>query len=248
MANNMNYERRIIILLGPPGSGKGTQSAILARSLSLIPISTGELLRKECDSGSAIGQQVRDLLAAGFLVGNDLMNEIVAKRLDGSDCPNGCILDGYPRTVEQARFLDQLLHDQGIPEPVVFDFVVSAEQAIERLSQRRQCPTCGHIYSAEFDVYGKDLTCDLDGTALVRRSDDNPASIRERLAIYARNTRDLVEFYKGRRYSAIDAMQTPDRIARELLTHMTVESPAPQRIAVSNRLERRPQTEQENSR
>ena len=223
----MTRECKIIILLGPPGSGKGTQSANLARELGLTPISTGELLRRECDSGSAIGRQVRELLAAGFLVGNDLMNEIVAKRLTHSDYAVGCILDGYPRTIEQARFLDGLLQVNGVAEPIVFDFIVSPEQAIERLSQRRQCPHCGHIYSAEFDVYGKDLTCDLDGTPLVRRSDDNPTAIRERLEIYARNSHELVSFYKVRRYFAVDAMQAPDWIANELLRHVIVEPTVP---------------------
>ncbi len=209
--------------MGPPGSGKGTQAARLAQALGIAPISTGALLRRECDSGTPIGRQVQTLLAAGFLVGNDLMNEIVSRRLEQPDCDPGCILDGYPRTIEQAHFLNSTVSARGFQEPVVFDFIVSPEAVIERLSQRRQCPNCGKIYSAEFDVYGKDLRCDHDGTPLIRRGDDNPHAIRERLDIYRRNSRGLVSFYQPRRYHAVDAMQSPDIIARQLLSVMQTE-------------------------
>ena len=148
------------------------------------------------------------------------MNEVVAKRLADEDCVRGCILDGYPRTIAQARFLDDLLDTNALQEPVVFDFVVSPEQVIERLSQRRLCPACGKIYSAEFDVYGKDMLCQVDGAPLVRRSDDNPETIRERLQIYESNFGELVAFYKPHRYSAIDAMQSPDEISAKLLALM----------------------------
>jgi adenylate kinase len=216
----MDHETKVVVLLGPPGSGKGTQADRLAQKTGLKPISTGELLRREADSGSEIGRRVRDLLAQGFLVGNDLMNEVVAKRLGAADCARGCILDGYPRTVNQAHFLDALLRTNGMEEPVVFDFIVSPEKVIERLSQRRQCPACGKIYSAEFDVYGKDLLCETDATPLVRRSDDNPEAIRERLLIYETNSHELVAFYESRRYFTVDAMQLPNEISHRLLSLM----------------------------
>jgi adenylate kinase len=216
----MDHATNVLVLLGPPGSGKGTQAARLAQEMGCVPISTGELLRREVDSGSEIGQQVHNLLAAGLLVGNDLMNAVVTKRIADDDCARGCILDGYPRTLEQARFLDHLLRSKGIEEPVVLDFVVSPETVIERLSLRRQCPHCGKIYGAEFDVYGKDLLCEDDGTPLVRRSDDNPQTIRERLTIYETNSHELVAFYRPRRYFAVDAMRSPDEISLQLLTLM----------------------------
>jgi adenylate kinase len=216
----MDHETKVVVLLGPPGSGKGTQAARLAQETRLTPISTGELLRHEAASGSKIGLQVRGLLAQGLLVGNRLMNEVVAKQLAESSFALGCILDGYPRTLEQAHFLHSLLRDRGVDEPVVFDFVVSPEKVIERLSHRRQCPHCGKIYSAEVDVYGKDMLCQADGTPLVRRSDDNPQAIRERLEIYGHNTHDLVQFYRPRRYFALDAMQSPDEVSSKLLALM----------------------------
>ena len=215
----MDNDTRVIVLLGPPGSGKGTQAARLAEELDLTPISTGELLRNEADSGSALGEKVRDILASGHLVGNDLMNQVVASRLASDDCHRGCILDGYPRTVDQARYLDDLLRRNGLAEPIIFDFVVSPEQVVERLSHRRQCPACHRIYSAEVDVYGKDLhcNCELDGTPLVRRADDNPDSIRERLHIYDTNSRDMVRFYESRCYFAVDAMAAPAAIDHRLM-------------------------------
>ncbi len=217
---DMDKAAVIIILLGPPGSGKGTQAAMLSHETGLTAISTGELLRYESDSGTELGQLVRGLLNAGKLVDDDLMNQVVAKRLASADCQRGCILDGYPRTIEQAKFLDAHLRWLNVEDPIVFDFVVSPETVIERLSQRRQCPVCGQIYSAEFDVYGKDLRCSLDGSPLVRRADDNPDTIRERLRIYQSKTVNLVNYYKQRRYFALSAMEQPDTIASEVLAHL----------------------------
>jgi adenylate kinase len=213
-----------IVLLGPPGSGKGTQAAKLAENLGVPAISTGEILRREVQTKSELGARVQALLTSGQLVGDALMNEVVTKRLAQADCLTGCILDGYPRTAQQAEFLEGLLQQRGVPQPIVFDFVVSPEEVIERLSLRRQCPKCGMIFSAEFDVYGKDMLCDRDGTALVRRADDNPDAIRERLAIYSRNSAELVTFYKAGRYREIRAVQSPEEITAELLALLKQEN------------------------
>lgn len=206
-----------IVLLGPPGSGKGTQAAKLAENMGIPAISTGEILRREVQTNSELGARVQALLTSGQLVGDGLMNEVVTKRLAQPDCVDGSILDGYPRTAQQAIFLEALLKHRGAPPPMVFDFVVSPEEVIERLSLRRQCPKCGMIFSAEFDVYGKDMLCDRDGTALVRRADDNPDAIRERLAIYSHNSAQLVAFYKAGTYKEIHAVQSPEEITSELL-------------------------------
>jgi adenylate kinase len=214
----MHQGSHVVVLLGPPGSGKGTQAARLSTSSGLPAISTGEILRREVASGSELGRQVQGLLAAGLLLGDDHMNEIVEKRLSADDCKRGCILDGYPRTLNQAYFLDMFLSRSSVARPLIFDFVLSPDEVIKRVSQRRQCPTCGKIVSLEFDIYGKDLTCDRDGTPLIRRADDNPSAIRERLLIYERNTRELVNYYKSQSYWPVQASQMPDAIALELTT------------------------------
>ncbi|HZQ50990.1 MAG TPA: nucleoside monophosphate kinase [Bryobacteraceae bacterium] len=129
-------DRKVIILLGPPGCGKGTQAARLSACLAIPAISTGEILRQECQSGSALGKAVEKILQSGQLVSDGLMNQVVASRLGQLDCANGCILDGYPRTAAQARFLDRLLRRLGMPSPVVIEFFVPAEEIVKRLSIR----------------------------------------------------------------------------------------------------------------
>jgi adenylate kinase len=129
-------DRKVIILLGPPGCGKGTQAARLSACLGVPAISTGEILRHECQSGSALGQAVAEILQSGQLVSDGLMNQVVASRLGQFDCANGCILDGYPRTAAQARFLDRLLRRLGMPSPVVVEFFLPAEEIVKRLSLR----------------------------------------------------------------------------------------------------------------
>jgi adenylate kinase len=195
------------ILLGPPGSGKGTQAKRLSSALSIPAISTGEILRHECESGSAVGRKVERVLAAGQLVGDELMNEVVAKRLSQNDCEYGWILDGFPRTVTQARFLAG--HADGAP--LVFDFFLSERELVARLSGRRECAQCGRIFAASAVA-----ACDLDGSSLVQRADDHPAAIRERLRIYRRNADELVRFYRQHNYHRISAARTPDVISREL--------------------------------
>jgi adenylate kinase len=129
-------DRKVIVLLGPPGCGKGTQAARLSTCLGIPAISTGEILRHECESGSALGQAVEEVLQSGRLVSDGLMNQVVASRLRQFDCAHGCILDGYPRTAAQARFLDRLLRRLDMPSPVVLEFFLPAEEIVKRLSSR----------------------------------------------------------------------------------------------------------------
>jgi adenylate kinase len=202
----MQERAHVVILLGPPGAGKGTQSARLSAALGIPAISTGEILRSECQSGSDLGREVEAVLARGELVDDLIMNELVTRRLSEPDCARGCILDGYPRTIAQARYLENL----NFAVPRVFDFIVSARDVISRLGGRKYCPACGQSFSAS-------QVCSQDGLALIQREDDKPAVIRERLRVYRRNMGKLVRFYRSKDYHPIHATRAPDMVFQELL-------------------------------
>ncbi len=211
----MSIGHRVLVFLGPPGSGKGTQSVKLSQVLQIPAISTGEILRRECQSGSELGRTVHAVMTSGRLVSDDLMNQVVAKRLDERDCEMGCIVDGYPRTVWQARFLHDLLQRLGMPQPTVLDFALSAKEIVTRLSRRRQCVQCGKIFSMGAGVSA--LRCDLDGSKLMPRADDHPQTIRARLNLHDQNARKLRRYYWRQDYHRIDAAQGPDRVLDEIL-------------------------------
>jgi adenylate kinase len=223
----MHTRSQVIIFLGPPGSGKGTQAARLSSELGIPAISTGEMLRRECQSGSALGDAVKAILGSGQLVNDDLINQVVANRLRNCDCDSGCILDGYPRTLSQARFLDALLRTMNRSRPVVFDFQISAEEIVSRLSRRRQCGACGRSFSIDGANDAAELFCDGDGSPLVQRADDNPEIVRERLRQYERYSGDLVRYYRHQDYHAISAARAPEEIADEVLGIVGVKWSAP---------------------
>jgi adenylate kinase len=213
----MHPRATVVIFLGPPGSGKGTQSALLSSALEVPAISTGDMLRQECDSGSPLGQAVRDVLASGQLVSDELVNQVVNKRLRKPDCKRGCILDGYPRTISQARYLDQVLAKLEAPSPVVFDFTIEPEAILSRLSRRLQCPQCRRIFSSNASVNGHEPVCDRDGTKLMHRADDNPDTILERIRLYEQNAAELVRHYSRGDYHRINASRTPAEVSENLL-------------------------------
>jgi adenylate kinase len=212
---------KAIILIGPPGSGKGTQAAQLSPALSIPAISTGEMLRRECQSGSDLGKAVQAILASGQLVSDRLMNQVISARLREADCQQGFLLDGYPRTVSQARFLEGLLANLGMPDPVVFQFDISNQDVLSRLTRRLQCAECGRIFSMSTNLNGEspdsEILCDRDGSRLIHRADDNAASIRERLRLYEKNASRLVGYYKTRNCYTICAQRGPEEITNELL-------------------------------
>jgi len=214
----LEYQMRqsvVIVLLGGPGAGKGTQGERLSSSLGIPTISTGDMLRQECRSGSELGAQVKGLLEVGQLVNDELMAEVVAQRLARADCARGCILDGFPRTAVQARFLDTLLAVLHFQPPVVIDLAIAPEELVDRLSSRRQCPTCDRTFQVDGDLTGY---CPRDGTELVHRADDRPATIRRRLQIYASNTSEIVRYYQnGGGYYRVNASGPVDEISRRVL-------------------------------
>ena len=206
----------MILLFGPPGCGKGTQSPLISRLLQIPAISTGEMLRAEVEAETPLGQQAQSILAAGQLVSDEIVNQMLVSRITKPDCRNGFLLDGYPRTLPQAEFLDAQLAQLGFPQPTVFHLATPQSVLIERISSRRQCPQCGRIYNLLFKPPVKPGVCDVDGTKLVRRSDDNVDVVRARLQAYEKSTAPIMVHYAGGDYHSIAANRPPAEIFRDI--------------------------------
>jgi adenylate kinase len=189
-----------ILLLGAPGAGKGTQAKQIAERYGIPQISTGDILRDNVARGTELGRQARSTMNSGKLVPDDLVNRMVAERLNQPDCRRGFILDGFPRTVAQAEWLDQELVARGFSSShlpaVVISMVVSYNQLLQRLTGRRTCPSDGTIYNIYFQPPKTDGKCDFCGAELVQRKDDKEEVISERLKNYERQTLPLVEYYR----------------------------------------------------
>jgi adenylate kinase len=211
----------VVLLFGPPGSGKGTQSPLISRLLQIPAISTGEMLRAEVETGTPLGKQAQAILAAGQLVGDEIVNEMLVSRIKQEDCKRGFLLDGYPRTLPQAKFLDRKLAELGFSPPVIFHLATPQSVLIERISSRRQCPQCGRIYNLLFKPPLKKGVCDVDGTALVRRSDDHVDVVRARLESYERLTIPIILHYASGDYHSIAANRPPGEIFRDIEAILT---------------------------
>jgi adenylate kinase len=224
MANETALHRRIgpVILLGPPGAGKGTQSKQIVDRYGIPQISTGDLLRDHVARGTELGLQAKAIMARGELVPDELMYGIVACRLREADCKRGFVLDGFPRTAAQAGWLDAFLEKEVFDKsekcpPVVIQLLVDYTQLLLRLTGRRSCPTCGRLYNIHFQPPLVDELCDCDGTKLVIRDDDREEVISGRLAAYETQTRQVVDYYRAqRRLVAINA----DRTMEEVTAHI----------------------------
>jgi len=205
-----------VIMMGPPGAGKGTQADRFAAANGIPKISTGDILREAVQARTELGLRARAVMDRGELVSDDLMIGIVRERLDRPDAQRGFVLDGFPRTVAQARALDELM--AGRDPLVVVDIVVAEEELVRRLTSRRVCTLCGA--NAEDPGGGADGDpgrCGRCGGPLVRRSDDREEVIRERLRVYARDTRPLVDYYRRRpTFRSVNGAQSPDAVATEL--------------------------------
>jgi len=188
----------VLLLFGPPGSGKGTQSRLITNWLGIPAISTGDMLRSEIQAGTELGESVRSIMTSGGLVGDELVNQMLAHRVSQPDCKNGFLLDGYPRTVDQADYLDRLICQRGLPKPIILHLDVPLDALMGRLTSRRQCPVCGTIYNLLHQPPRKAGICDNDGTALVTRKDDQDDVVRERLRTYEAQTRPVLAHYQDR--------------------------------------------------
>ncbi len=203
----------ILILLGPPGAGKGTQAKLLAAALRIPHISTGDMFRDHKARGTPIGKKVQAIMDAGGLVTDDITNEMVKDRLGRPDVAPGFILDGYPRTAAQAQYLDLLLHSMGRSITRCLSYDVADDVLVDRMSGRRSCPKCGAVYHVTQNPPKREGTCDRDGAALVQRDDDRPETVRRRLQEYAAKTEPLRRFYETRHLlTSIQGVGTPEEI------------------------------------
>jgi len=232
-------KRHVIVLFGPPGCGKGTQASLLAGRLRIPAISTGNILRRECDAGTPLGKAVGAVLAAGELVPDDLVNQVAAGALSHPDARYGFLLDGYPRTVPQASYLDRLLDGLKMPRPTVLQIEVPLPVLVRRLTGRLQCPACGRSYPSPPEA-ADSRVCEGDGVPLVRRSDDSETAIRERLRLYGQTSAPLIAYYRGPKFHRIDGSGAPDTVLASLESALGTRTPAGDCAQVIHADERRP--------
>ena len=192
-----NVKKRLIVMLGPPGAGKGTQAVKVAERYSIPHISTGDIFRAAIKEGTEVGLKAKAFLDSGELVPDSVVTEIVAERLEQDDCGGGFLLDGFPRTMRQGEALDNILNDGGCPLTVVVDLSVDREALITRLTSRRTCSECGENYNLISKGTEKEGVCDKCGGELYQREDDKRETIENRLAVYDKQTAPLIEYYKG---------------------------------------------------
>lgn len=206
-----------LILLGPPGAGKGTQAKMLTEKFGIPQISTGDILRAAVKEGTALGLKAKEFMDAGALVPDEVVIGIVAERLLAADCDNGFILDGFPRTVAQADALQGNLAQMGKQLDRVLSLKVDAEALVIRLTGRRTCKDCGKGYHLSYDPPRQEGRCDACGGELFQRDDDREETIRKRLAVYDEQTSPLIDYYsKAGLLVELDGMQ-PIASVQELM-------------------------------
>ena len=198
-----------IILFGPPGAGKGTQADIISAALSIPTLSTGAMLRAAIKAGTPLGLAAQKAISEGALVSDDVVIGIVRERIAESDCRNGFILDGFPRTIPQAEALDKM----GAKIDTVLDIDVPDESIVERMSGRRLCSACGASYHVVHSPSADGKTCDKCGAELTVRSDDKPEVVKNRLGIYHAETEPLIGYYTSKGLiKTVDGRGTPDEV------------------------------------
>jgi adenylate kinase len=213
-----------IILLGPPGAGKGTQARILVEEHDLVQLSTGDMLRAAKTSGTDLGNKVAEVMARGDLVTDEIVIGLIAEQLDGEAGEKGLIFDGFPRTLAQADALEDLLERKGKRLDAVVEMRVDDDALVERISGRFTCADCGEVYHDATKPTAKEGVCDKCGaTEFVRRADDNAESVRVRLASYYRNTAPLIGYYhaKGKLHS-VDGLGEVGDVARDIRSALGV--------------------------
>ena len=207
-----------VILLGPPGAGKGTQAQRLQAAFGMIQLSTGDMLRAEIAAGTELGEQAQRYMDQGHLVPDNVIIDMIAKRIDSDGSGRGYIFDGYPRTAKQADTLDRLLEDKGLEAGRLVAIQVDDEVLVKRISGRFSCRTCGASYHDQFHLPQTAGNCDqCGGTDFIRRPDDRPEAVRERLKAYREKTQPIIDHYTERGLlRVVDGNQSMDRVTEEL--------------------------------
>jgi adenylate kinase len=225
MAQETSRDVGPVVLLGPPGAGKGTQSKRIMERYLIPQISTGDLLRFNVAQGTELGVSIKAVMARGELVSDDLVCEMVRQRLKEPDCKRGYVLDGFPRTPAQAGWLDALLDSRVFENsrptrawPIVIRLEVDYNQLLLRISGRRSCPTCGRIYNVHFQPPKVDGICDCDGSKLITRNDDLVEVIGPRLAAYREMTAPVADYYQRTgRLISVNGDQPMDKVTGEIV-------------------------------
>lgn len=211
-----------LVLVGPPGAGKGTQAEFIAERFEIPKISTGDIFRANVTGGTDLGVLAKKYMDAGDLVPDEVTNAMVRDRLGEPDAAAGFLLDGFPRNVAQAYELDGILNDLGTALSVVLELVVDHEEVVRRLSGRRTCSKCGHIWQLQYDPPSTPGICDRCGGELFLRDDDRPETVRHRLEVYAEQTAPLIEFYATRaQLVGIDAMGRVEQVTARAIAALT---------------------------
>jgi len=211
-----------LVLVGPPGAGKGTQAEFIAEHFGIPKISTGDIFRANVSGGTELGRQAKKYMDAGDLVPDEVTNAMVHDRLGQPDAAEGFLLDGFPRNVAQAYELDKMLSEHGTELGVVLDLDVDHDEVVRRLSGRRTCKNCGHVWHIEYDKPTKPDICDKCGGELYQRDDDHPETVRHRLEVYSAQTSPLIEFYAERaQLVAINALGNVEDVTERAIAALT---------------------------
>jgi len=205
-----------LVLLGPPGAGKGTQAVRIAEDFELPHISTGDILRQAVRDETPLGLEAKKIMDAGQLVSDDIMLGIIKERLSKADAQEGFILDGFPRTLPQAEALDRLLGDRAAPPVLVANIYVHNEELVKRIGGRRSCPKCGAVFNVHFKPSREEGVCDnCSASGLIQRDDDKEETVRKRLEVYDSQTKPLLDYYASR-VAEVDGKGAPGDIFDKL--------------------------------